>query len=128
MADDDLIREIRDLIAEIKSENELNRRQTSELAERYEGQTSELAERYEVFSRKQTSELAERYEVLNRETTRRYEEQLGFTRELMRRNEIAFNDSRRVLAELVEESRAQRGALLVLIDEFRGHGPRPATG
>jgi hypothetical protein len=31
------------------------------------------------------------------------------------------------LLELREESRAQRGALLALIDEMRGGGPAPAT-
>jgi hypothetical protein len=97
MVSDPVIREIRDLMSEIREQHELNR------------QEHEL-------NRKQAAQLAARYD-----------EQLQLTREFMRRNEIAFTESRRVLAGLVEEVKAQRDALFAIIDELRGGGASPAT-
>lgn len=55
-------------------------------------------------------------------------DEIQITREIMRRNEIAFQDFRREVNDLIEESQAQRGALLSLIDEMRGGGASPAPG
>jgi hypothetical protein len=71
--------------------------------------------------------MAARYEAHAAEMAARYEEQLQFTREFMRRNEVAFLEFRREVNDLIDESRAQRGALLTLIDEMRGGGASPAT-
>ena len=59
---------------------------------------------------------------------------LGFTAEVVRRNELAFRDMGSVLGELREESRAAReetraqtAAIFALIDRFQGGGTAPAT-
>lgn len=69
----------------------------------------------------------QRYREHAEESERRYQEQLQLTREFIRRNEIVFNESREVLAELVQEVSAQREAIFALIDELRGGGLGPAT-
>ncbi len=56
-----------------------------------------------------------------------YQDQLQITREVIRRNELAFRGTMAELRDLREESRAQRGALLTLIDEISGSRP-PQTG
>jgi hypothetical protein len=111
MASEPLMREIRALMGEIRElrieareDHELNRRE------------HELNRREHELNREQAARLAANYD-----------EQLQLTREFMRRNEIAFMESRRVLAELVEEVKAQRGALFAIIDELRGGGASPAT-
>ena len=68
-----------------------------------------------------------RHEELSKELSREYREQLQITREVVRRNELAFNGVQAVQAELVAEVRALREGVLVLIDELRGSGPSPAT-
>ena len=68
-------------------------------------------------------ELGRRFDEISQQNR----DEIQITREVMRRNEIAFQEFRREVNDLIEESRAQRGALLSLIDEMRGDGPRPAT-
>ena len=80
-------------------------------------------ERHQDFSRR----MNERYEQLLRDSEERYREQLQITREVVRRNELAFRDQSEILAELVSEVRAMREGLFALIDELRHNGPDPAT-
>ena len=54
-------------------------------------------------------------------------EMLRFQGEVIRRNEKVFQKWQEELVEVRAESRAQRNALLALIDEMRGGGPAPAT-
>ena len=70
-----------------------------------------------------------RYERLLRESERRYQEQLQITREVIRRNELAFQQGSRLLAELVEkvresteETKAQTRALLTVLDRLENSG------
>ena len=56
-------------------------------------------------------------------------EDLGHTlRQINLRNERVTNRMIAEIDDLIAESRAQRGALLALIDEMRGGGPAPAAG
>jgi hypothetical protein len=82
-------------------------------------------------------ELAERGERDHRElmeqSERRYQEQLQVTREVIRRNELAFNEFVGVLGRLVErvdewaeETRAQSRAIFALIDRLEGGGTAAA--
>ena len=68
-------------------------------------------------------ELGRRFDEISQQNR----DEIQITREVMRRNEIAFQDFRREVNDLIEESRAQRGALLSLVDEMRGGGASPAT-
>ena len=54
-----------------------------------------------------------------------YEAQLQITREMVRRNELAFEDSRRALADLSGQVRVQTAAILKLLDSG-GQDPAPA--
>ena len=54
-------------------------------------------------------------------------EMLRFQGEVIRRNEKAFQKWQEELVEVRAESRAQRNALLAVIDERRGGGSAPAT-
>lgn len=73
--------------------------------------------------RRESREQGRRIDRLHQENR----DEIQITREVIRRNEIAFQDFRREVNDVIEESRAQRGALLSLIDEMRGGGPNPAT-
>ena len=94
----------------------------------------ENREGYERFARELVRESRREYEALARESRERYEElrrenreELQLTREVVRRNEIAFQGVQEVLAELVAEVRAMREGVFALIDELRRNGPDPAT-
>ena len=65
----------------------------------------------------------ERYEELSRE----HRDERQITREVLRRNELAFQGAQKAQAEMIAELRAQRQGFLALIDELRGGGPSPAT-
>jgi hypothetical protein len=71
----------------------------------------------------------ERFERLQRESDRRHQEQLQLTREVIRRNELAFREGSRVLGELVEvikdireETRAHTQAILTVLDRLDNGG------
>lgn len=55
------------------------------------------------------------------EMRRAYEDQLQITREVVRRNEVAFHDMRDALVGLQAESRATREELLANRDATRAH-------
>jgi hypothetical protein len=65
----------------------------------------------------------ERHEELARE----FRDERQITREVIRRNELTFQQAQRAQAEMIAELRAQREGFLALIDELRGGGPNPAT-
>jgi hypothetical protein len=104
MASEPLIREIRDLIVEIRRQGDLGR------------EHHEINLGAHELNRKQAAELAQGYQ-----------DQLQITREVVRRNEIAFQEQRAVMAELVAEVKAMREGMFALIDELRGGGASPAT-
>ncbi len=54
-------------------------------------------------------------------------ETLRFMGEVIRRNELAFTESRDEMRELREESRADTRALFALIDRLEGGGAAPAS-
>jgi O-methyltransferase involved in polyketide biosynthesis len=57
---------------------------------------------------------------------RGHQDQLQFTREVVRRNELAFQENSRILAELYEDVKAHTQAILRVLDRLGG-GEAPAT-
>ncbi len=92
-------------------------------------------------NREERTRSEARYETLAREIQDRYDEQLRITREVVRRNELAFQAHGETVARLDsaierlresaeglrEDSKAHTRAIFALIDELRGGGPSPAT-
>jgi flavin-dependent dehydrogenase len=90
---------------------------------RHEAFSRELMEERERFDR----ELEERRERFDREMQERYQEEVRITREVVRRNELAFQDGRRVMAELVEKIDAQTKAIFQVLDRLENGGDEVAT-
>jgi hypothetical protein len=93
--------------------------------------TREAVER----SREAIERSDSRYRELMEQSERRYQEQLQVTREVVRRNQLAFNEFVRILGrlvekvgELAEETRAQSRAIFALIDRLENGGAKPASG
>jgi hypothetical protein len=112
-----ILAEIRNLRVEMAAQNER--------AEAQAERASQQAERSDTLIERIEEELR-----LGREQRQRsdasHRDQLQITREVIRRNEIAFERSYKALAELAEEVRAQTKAIFALINELRRGGASPA--
>jgi len=100
--------------------------------QRYEAFTRELTRQREERRERFDAEMEARRDRFERESERRYQEQLQITREVIRRNELAFQEGSRILAGLVEvtrelrdDIRAQRQGFLAILDRLE-NGEEPA--
>jgi hypothetical protein len=92
-----ILTEIRDLRAEMRAQNERG--------------DALLAEIREEIARSRTQ---------HEEAMAAYREEVQISREVIRRNEIAFQQGGTVLAELAEEVRAQTKAIFEVLDRLNG--------
>lgn len=82
--------------------------------QRYEALARELERRHQAFARK----AEERYQEQRGIT----QEQLQITREVIRRNELVFQDTRDVLAQLADKVDAQTKAIFRVLDRLENGG------
>lgn len=86
---------------------------------RFERMMRDHADRFERF----ITEWREEREARESESVRRHEEELQRHEEVMQK----LDEESAKTAEILAEGRAQRGALLAIIDRLNGGGAEPAT-